>query len=416
MKFAIKQILAVLFCFMLMSEFAIAFERKSRSHKSHHRLSKSHSKRHHSRGDEDKPAEKEYFLNVKNKWFALAAGFFIGLSAGETKWISCLPKAWQKEEPAVTEKKDTDTKADLEKSDGQYKGIAPVLKSIYDIAKTIGKAICWAQKQVISLIKMIIAGVKKFTSRRFRFKERSSIKIQRRVLSNSELNALYARAQMEAAKRGHYAMSKKNMLKIMSWFDSVFDSIEDVFNDAKNAIFSSSDQAYQFVAGKVTMAKDKVKAAMNKMVQDAIAKFPQAVEVFQKIAEYIKALAEQVQKFFQSPLFKRIKELLDCVISLATFASNIKTTITNVITKVKDIVTATGSLPPLALAIIADLILALLCNWEKFAKAIGNFTTASAQTDKIKVFEYWGKGIGGLFEAIGSSETIKNAYDDAISG
>jgi hypothetical protein len=404
---------------MLMSEFAISFERKARSHKSHHRLSKSHNRKHRvteEEEDENSKKNKDYFLNVKNKWFALAAGFFIGISAGETSWMACLPKAWVNEVPQPS--KDTkieNEKADLEKSDGHYKNMSPILKSIGDIIGKVGKAICWAHGQVITFIKLVIAGVKKFTEKRFRFKERSSLKITRRFRTEAQFEAFYQRATMEAVRKGHYSMSKAEMLRIFGWFDSAINAITDAFEAGKNAVFSTADQAMGFVSGQVQIAKDAFKKATEQLIEHAIKNYPEAVAVFQKIAEYLKGLAEQIQKLLQLPLFKRLQEIYKCWTSLKDFKKKTKQTIDAVLLKVKTVVEATAMLPPAGLAVIADILLACLCNYEKFAKAIGHFTTASAQTDPLKIYEFWGKGIGWFLQTVGSSETIKQNYDKALT-
>jgi len=396
MKFTTKQVFSALFILLLATEFCIAFERKSRSHRSHHKLSRSYSK---SREPEKDP---EYFLNVTNKWYAFIAGVFVGIGGGETKWMGCLPANWVKEAPAEQEKPEQKKEAD------GYKTWSPILKSIVTVVGAIAKGICWVQKQVIVLIKLVIAGVKAFSKKRFfRFKSLSSIQITRKKAFSMRAIAYH---------KGHYNLSKRNMLKIQGWFDDLIDTIADAFDSIGSTLFQSAEDAYNFVASGARMAKDAIKAATKRVVASAVANFPGPVAAFQAIADYIKSLVDRVKLFFQSDTWKTIKAVFDCLNAAVAFASEFKEAIMGVISKVKEIIVSVATLSPLALAALADIILALLCNWDKFAKAVEWFTKASAETVPVKSYEFWGRGIGGIVNAIGTAPTIKETFETALEG
>jgi hypothetical protein len=390
MKFTTKKVFTMFICILLALEFCIAFERKARHHRSQMRLSKLHRT--------EKP---EYFINVTNKWWAFIAGLIVQMGGGETEWMKCLPNHYLKDTPPEDESENQ------KKEQKGYSTWSPILKSIIDVVGTIGKAICWVRTHVMTLIKLIIAGVKTFTERRkfFRFKERSSIKITRKTHTFSMKAIAY--------HKGHFNLSKRNMLKIKGWFDELWDTISSAISTVGHAIFSGVEAAYHFVASGVSMAAKAIKKGVTAIVDWAAEKYAAAVASLQAIADYLTSLVNKIKSFFQGSLWTRIKNIIMCIKSAKALGSVIYEVVKSIVGKVKSIVKAV-TMGPVGLAALADIILALLCSWADFAKAADFFVQASAETNKIKAYEYWGRGLGKILYIIGMARTLSETFSEAI--
>jgi len=205
------------------------------------------------------------------------------------------------------------------------------------------------------------------------------------------------------------------MLKVKGWFDDVLDAIGEVgdaiagtVKGVKDAVFATAEEAYAFVASGVAKTKDAVKKLIDDIIADAVKNHPEAVAAVQAVADYIQALADKIKAFFNSPFFLAIKKVYDCYQLAQTIPPALKSVFTKIYEKVKTVISAVA-MGPVGLAIIADIIVALLCAWDKFVKAADHIIKAVGETDPVKSFEQWGRGIGGILKVIASAETIKGA-------
>jgi hypothetical protein len=368
----------------MISEFCVAFERKSRSIRSLHKLGRRVTKN---------PDHPELFLNVTNKWFALIAGFFVGLGGGDTGWMQCLPAEWTKTAAPANDAVQSAIPDDTQTWGSELHSIKEGKDDTQE-SEDSENIICWSRSKLIFLIRLVISSPAKLMppDTKFRFK---SISIKRRI-SKSGIKK----------RKGHYNLSKREMIRIKNWFTDLVDNIVEALDSMGKKIFHGAQEAYRFIANGVVKTVEWIKD----MVHTVIMQGPHEVIIFfdQMKARIVK-FRDMIFAFFHGPLWAKIMQIYECVKSAINFVSTIKEIIENVIFKVTTIISSVA-LGPIGLLPIADIILSLLCNWNKFAKAIDFFKAASDQTNPITKYEQWGKGVGGLIFAIGSSQTIKTTY------
>jgi hypothetical protein len=373
-------------CLMMISEFCLAFERKSRSIRSLHKLGRRVTR---SRD----PEHPELFLNVTNKWFALIAGFFVGLGGGDTGWMQCLPAEWTK-----TAAPAADAVQAAIPDDTQTWG--PKLTRMRDIKDDTQESdegvICWSRSKLIVIIRLVMTSAKSIVPDRglFRFKStKTSIK---RKISKSAIKK----------RKLHYMLSKRNMIKVRNWFTDLFDDIVNAVDSLGRAIFKGAAEAYRFIANGVQHAAEWIAEKVNKILIEG----PREVLLFlQQARNHIIGFRDMIFAFFHGPLWAKIMQIYECVKNAQDFLGTIKEVVQNVVGKVTTIISSVA-LGPIGLLPIVDIFLALFCNWRKFVKAIDFFGAASEQTNPITKYEQWGKGIGGIINAIGTANTIKETF------
>jgi hypothetical protein len=179
-----------------------------------------------------------------------------------------------------------------------------------------------------------------------------------------------------------------------------------VSDSATNLYFGTADAALKFVTESADAASSTMKATLNAIITDAETRFPGVLKLYQDISGYIEDLSIKFQEYFKGTIWAKLYEYYLCIDQANTFTEAVKKTVKAVKKKADQIVTAVGSgvlLP------IADILVALLCNWTGFKKAILLFIQASTQPSIVKSYEFWGKGMGALIYTIGSAKTIQDA-------
>lgn len=145
-------------------------------------------------------------------------------------------------------------------------------------------------------------------------------------------------------------------------------------------------------------------------------------KAWNKLTDVVKnALDAAKQQFFdmknallswtQSIRVKPLIELSKCLLSGYKFAKEITETFKGFYFKITELINAAAT-PLTLIAVAADISLDLICNWKEFDKALAFFKYGLTQTVQSIKYYYIGLGAGSICNAIGTAETIKEAFSD----
>jgi hypothetical protein len=110
-----------------------------------------------------------------------------------------------------------------------------------------------------------------------------------------------------------------------------------------------------------------------------------------------------IVKFFQSGGFNTIKQFLYCVTSSGLAGVQIYNTFNGFYTKYDTFIASASAGPIGEGADATELLIGLICNWQKFTKAIDYLVNAQTTTGDQQ-YMWWGEFAGMLMNAIGTSK------------
>jgi hypothetical protein len=226
-----------------------------------------------------------------------------------------------------------------------------------------------------SVLKFILGGVAKIVDTACKFKS-MVLGVFKKLLSG-ELFFM----EISSRRRGPLGKIKKGLSK-------AGDKIKEVGGKA-------IDKAKE-VGGKIKgLAEDVVKKLGEKVISG-----------FKALKDKFLELKDKFLQVFQGDLFEKLKKLLNCLKSLATFGKNIYSVIMGFYGKINSLIAGAAAGGYGAILPACDIIVALICNWRKFKQAIDFFVLAYQKSDKIEKVYFVGKGFGQIANAIGTAETV----------
>lgn len=126
---------------------------------------------------------------------------------------------------------------------------------------------------------------------------------------------------------------------------------------------------------------------------------------FKPILKHVMKLVKGVIKMFTNKLFGFIKKALGCVKTLKKGVAAVFKTFNKLMDKFEVLVKASAN-PVILVITIIDYIVAMVCNWENFEKAVNFLAGGLNEEDVKKKWLLLGKALGSLLYALGSSNTF----------
>ena len=153
--------------------------------------------------------------------------------------------------------------------------------------------------------------------------------------------------------------------------------------------------------GWIKRAYNKVKRGIKKVVRKVVNAIKDVAMwairgilwVFKKCASAIISVKNKVVGFFKSDLFKKILHFFKC---LLTFRNAARTLIKNIKNFKKALIKMSN------LAGFIEVFVNAVCNWREFQTVVEYFVSAAKNSGSSK-YNFIGKGVGGLVQAIGNS-------------
>jgi hypothetical protein len=343
MKFTtFKQIISLVFIFLILGDSYSCIERKFSSNYSFsRRLNKSGP---FSDAKDlingvigvEKKVEKKLTLNLNNPFLRLISGIVESLGNNNTGWIKCLPEEWRSEEPNL--QKAGFIQKQFEQMHVVVQALSLIIKHGVKIACNPGAYLKAAILDLLGVMFTAAGDLKKYVSKKI--------------------------------------AERKDKPKSQPGFGTkILNKIKDVNH----------------------YVREKFKLAWNELSEPVRDVIKTAGET---VVEFVKELIE----FFKSEDFADIIKVLKCIGSGAMMAYEIGRVIYGFYDKIQLLITASGSSYGAAVVpVLAKMAWGILCKFEEFGLAI-NFAAEAITTEKLKdkTF-YWGKFIGQVIHAIGTS-------------
>jgi len=189
--------------------------------------------------------------------------------------------------------------------------------------------------------------------------------------------------------------------------------IKDLVGFALKAACAAKKAVSDFISKIINKALGKGRKTMRFMQKsDAIRALTEAErnvveDMANKVWNFIKAkaneIATKVKDFFSGDYMTKITTFIGCVKSAVTAGKNIAAVVQGFITKVNTITAAAGTGPGLVVPVV-NLIIDLVCNYDQFKTAVDDLIKAVGEkSDKPKRYNYIGRFIGGLINAVGTA-------------
>jgi hypothetical protein len=170
-------------------------------------------------------------------------------------------------------------------------------------------------------------------------------------------------------------------------------------NGNARGFFSKIGRAFKKIGNKIKKGISKVANAIKKVavlvyntVKDGIMAAINFIKrIFQKIVQAIKDIKQKIQDFFNGPIFKEIKRIFMCIISLGQVARKIISSIKGFINAIKSLLSGW----PGVIMVLVNCI----CNWGRFKNAIEAIINAFRSSGNTR-WKHVGTFIGHLMMAI----------------
>jgi len=138
---------------------------------------------------------------------------------------------------------------------------------------------------------------------------------------------------------------------------------------------------------------------------------------FRSIADKLNEWYQKIKAFFESETWQNIMRIVNCILSAKTAGQNLIDVFNGIKGKYEVFTRAIKLTGFVVLIVLIDMLVGLICNWEKFKRAINYFIAAWNRSDSDKAMKwfYYGKATGTLINAIATAETVSETVNDAFN-
>jgi phage-related protein len=313
----------------------------------------------------------------QNKWYNFFVGLIFGL-AGAINDIAalneCVPPDWQAVDTAKIEPEG----APQEKS---------LLTKILDGIEGVINFVCAFKGKIAG---MLGRRIRRWV-RRHRYRMFFGTGLRRRWGFLSKVGNWFKGA---ANTIKNTAVNVGNSIK--NGVVKAANAVKDVAVKVGNAIKATAENVYAKIKEAALSVADWAKKAWETVKNLATA-------FITKIKEFWSKAVSAIKNFFSMDTFNKIKNIMMCAFKLKGLATGLFSLVKGFINRVQQI----AQIAAQNYAMIAKIIIDLICNFSLFRQAIGYLIDSISEPDTTKKFSLIGKFIGSLIRALVTRRRIR---------